>query len=40
MAHHEETCVDYVVANAKNVVFKPIIMVEITDPRILQHLEN
>jgi hypothetical protein len=30
----------YVVTNAKNVVFKPIIMVEITDSRILQHLEN
>ena len=30
----------YVVTNAKNVVFKPIIMVEITDSRILQRLEN
>ena len=36
----QRTCVDYVVTNAKNVVFKPIIMVEITDSRILQHLEN
>jgi hypothetical protein len=30
----------YVVTNVKNVVFKPIIMVEITDSRILQRLEN
>ena len=30
----------YVVTNVKNVVFKPIIMVEISDSRILQRLEN
>lgn len=39
MAHHEEMCGLYS-DNCQDVVFKTIIMVEITDSRILQHVKN